>query len=389
MSDVWRVVPLADATPPAPTTEARARRWWRDLLVRWRGAVGEVDDPTPSDDRLEALDEAWLARLVPRPPVVEQRAALVAWREARPHGLLLRPDDGSWDDALDDLGDAGPRVVAPPAGAVLGMGFPDDVVALLDGDDDLHLAHLERWWVRHHDGLGALRELLGRLGARRGPWSTDVAPWAWAWMKRTVREARGMPAPSRPAPLDGAALQAWLGADPALRLRGSGGVPGDRTFRALAARAHGEAGIASAIWAAGMRDGRERDEDADGAEDDGQRDRDDRSGGGERRDGERVHGVEAHVWLRDPSSVALPSAASVPRDDVLLLHAVLLHGVADATVLGAAVGLSEHEAGVALRVLESQDLLAWVGGDRVRVAPAALPSVWGRLDAEAIAGVGP
>jgi hypothetical protein len=382
MSDVWRVVPLADAAPPTPTTEARARRWWRDLLVRWRGAVGEVDDPTPSDDHLEALDEAWLARLVPRPPVAEQRAALAAWREARPHGLLLRPDDGSWDEALDDLGDGGARVVAPPAGAVLGMGLPADVVAMLDGDDDLHLAHLERWWVRHHDGLGALRELLGRLGARRGPWSTDVAPWAWAWMKRTVLEARGMPAPSRPAPLDGPALRDWLGADPALRLRGSGEVPGDRTFRALAARAHGEPGIAAAIWAAAMRDGRERGEDEDGAQDDARGDGDDRG------DGAPDRGADAHVWLRDPGTVALPSAATVPRDDVLLLHAVLLHGVADATVLGAAVGLNEQEAGVALRVLESQDLLAWVEGDRVRVAPAALPSVWGRLDAEAIAGVG-
>jgi len=367
MPDVWRVVPLSDATPPAPTTEARARRWWRDLLERWRGAVGEVDDPTPSDEDLDALGEAWLARLQPRPPVAAQRAAVVAWREARRHGLLLRPDDGSWDAALDDPGGDAPRVVEPPAAASLGMGLPREVVALLEDDDGLHLARLERWWVRHHDGLDALRELLGRLGARRGPWSADVAPSAWAWLRRTFPEARGLPAPSRPAPLDGPALHAWFGTDPALRLRGSGEPPGERTFHALAARANGEAGVAAAIWALAMRDGHERGADTEGAD--------------ASEDG------DARVWLRDPATVDLPGAASLPREDVLLLHAVLLHGVAGPEVLGAALGVTAREAGVTMRVLEGQDLLTRSTGDRVRVAPAALPSVWSRFDAESIAGV--
>lgn len=374
MSDVWRVVPLADATPPTPSTEARARRWWGDLLARWRGAVTEVDDPTPADDRLEALDEARLARLVPDPPVDAQREALAAWRAERRHGLLLRPDDGSWDTALDG-DDAGPRRVAPPVGAVLGATLPADVIDLLDGDDELHLARLEGWWVRHHDGLAALRELLGRLGARRGAWSADVAPYAWAWMRRTLPEARGLPSPAVPAPLDGEALHAWLGDDPALRLRGSGEPPSERTFRALAARARGEAGVAAALWTEAMRDGRERAAgDAEGAAastDAGTEPADD----------------ALHVWLRDPATVALPSAASLPREDVLLLHAVLLHGVATPEAVGAAVGLATHEASVALRVLQTQGLVRWVDDERVRVAPAALPSTWARLGAEAVVGV--
>ena len=40
---------------------------------------------------------------------------MAALREARRHGLLLRPDDGSWDAALDDPGGDAPRVVEPPA----------------------------------------------------------------------------------------------------------------------------------------------------------------------------------------------------------------------------------------------------------------------------------
>lgn len=366
MPDVWRVVPLAAATPPAPTTEARARRWWRNLLARWRGAIVDVDDPTPEEDHLEALDAARLERLVPKPPRDAQRAALAAWRDARPHGLVLRPDDGAWDEALDDAGEGGPAVVRPPDGAVVHRALPEDLIEVLEGEDEVHLARLEGWWVRHHDGLDALRDLFARLGDRRGPWSADVAPWAWAWMRRTLPEARGLPTPFMPAPLDGPALQGWLGADPALRLRGSGEAPGEPTFRALAARARGEAGVAAAVWTAAMRDGRERtaeDGDEDAPDDD------------------------LHVWLRDPASVALPSAASLPRDDVLLLHAVLLHGVAPAAVVGAAVARGAAEAGVALRVLRMQGLLELVGDGRYRVAPAALPSLWSRLESEAIAGV--
>ncbi len=368
MPDAWRLVPLADATPPAPTTEARARRWWRDVLARWRGAIVDVDDPTPSEDHLEALDAARLERLVPKPPHDAQRAALAAWREARPHGLVLRPDDGGWDAALDDSGDGGPRVVRPPVGAVSYRALPDDVLDVLAGDDDVHLARLEGWWVRHHDGLDALRDLFARLGDRHGPWSADVAPWAWAWMRRTLPEARGLPAPSRPAPLDGPALQEWLGADPALRVRGSGEAPGERTFRALAARARGEAGVAAAVWTAAMRDGRER-TDEDGDDD--------------------APDEDLHVWLRDPADVELPSAASLPRDDALLLHAVLLHGRAPAEVVAAAVALGAAEVAVALRVLRTQGLLERGDDGRYRVAPAALPSIWIRLESEAIAGVRP
>lgn len=84
--------------------------------------------------------------------------------------------------------------------------------------------------------------------------------------------------------------------------------------------------------------------------------------------------------MRDPAKVELPSAASLPRDDLLLLHAVLLHGGALPPVLAAAVATDQASTRVVLGVLEAQDLVVVDDAGRVRVAPAALPSVWIRLE---------
>lgn len=373
MESPWRLVPASEARPAGAPPEARARGWLRRFVDRVAGG-GAPPDPTPSQARLGPLDEARLARLVPDPPRSAQRAAIDAARGRARRVLIVRPDDGGWDAVLDDAGPGGREVVPPPDEASLGTALAAPLAERLTDPEPLHLCRLERWGVRHHDGLGALRTLLALLASREGPWSADVGPWAWAWMRSLLPEARGLPAPLAPAPLDGAALREWLDTGARLRIRGRGDAPDDGTYRALAARSQASAGTAAAIWRDCLRDGAERSPDDESDEDVG-----DVGGDGSGPDGARPYDA---VWLVDPARIELPSAAWPGRDELLVLHAVLLHGgVAPSVVARSVPGLSTDPEG-AIRQAVLHGLLR-MDGPRVRPAPLALPALRDRLTSEA------
>jgi len=373
MDSPWRLLPVAEIEPVQPAAEARARSWLRELAARLRGEPRSPVDPTPSRDRLGPLDEARLARLVPDPPLAPQRAAFDALRGRTRRAIVLRPDDGGWDAVLDGASEVAAERLKPPDALPPGSGLPDAVRARLADPTPLHALRLERWGVRHHDGLAALRELLALLADRDGPWTADAGPWAWAWMRHVLPEARGLPSPVAPAPLNGEALQAWLGDRDTLRLRGRGGAPDEATFRALAERARGEAGVAAAIWRACLRDGAERPS-PDEAE---------ASGEEEDADEPREPGT---VWVRHPNELVLPVPRTVTRRELLLLHTVLLHGRPAVPALARALDREIHETEVEVSTLIDQRLLAWDDDRRVRPAPLALPAIRARLESEAFAG---
>jgi hypothetical protein len=375
MTSPWRLVPIAEIEPVQPAAEARARGWLRELRRRLRSERRPPVDPTPSHERLGPLDEARLARLVPPPPRAAQQAAFDALRGRADRAVVLRPDDGGWDAVLDGAGEMAIDRLVPPDERPPGAGLPDATRDRIDDPAPLHVERLERWGVRHHDGLSALRELLARLADRTAPWTADVGPWAWAWMRHVLPEARGLPSPVAPAPLDGAALRGWLGGDDKLRLRGVGEPPDDATYRLLAQRARGEAGVAAALWRACLRDGAERPPPSERAED----------GDGEPEP--EAPPEPGTVWVRPPNELELPSLATATRHDLLLLHAVLLHGRPTAPVVARALDRTVDEVEVALRTLAGLGLVRWEEDGRVRPAPLALPAIRSRLEAEAFAGV--
>lgn len=379
MDSPWRLVPLAEIEPVQPAAEARARGWIRDLAARLRGDQRAPIDRTPSLNRLGPLDETRLSRLVPPPPLSAQRAAFDALRGRADRAIVLRPDDGGWDAVLDGQGEVAVERLQPPEALPPGSGLPDMMRQRLADPAPLHAVRLERWGVRHHDGLAALRELLALLADRTGPWTADLGPWAWAWMRHVLPEARGLPSPVAPAPLTGEALQAWLGDHASLRLRGRGGEPDAATYRALAQRSRGDAGVAAAVWKACLRDGAERPppDEAD-------------------VDAEEVYEEAADkasergtVWVRHPSDLELPGLATVTRYDLLLLHAVLLHGRPPVQAVARALDLGIAETEVALATLIGQRLLARDDDGRVRPAALALPAIRARLGAEAFVGAVP
>lgn len=377
MASPWRLVPVAEIEPVQPAADARAGRWIRDLAARLRGERQSSIDYTPSSERLGPLDEARLARLVPPPPLAAQRAAFDALRGRADRAIVVRPDDGGWDAVLDAQGEVAVERLQPPSTFLPGSGLPDVTRERLADPAPLHAVRVERWGVRHHDGLAALRELLALLADRTGPWSADLGPWAWAWMRHVLPEARGLPSPVAPAPLNAEALQDWLGDHDTLRLRGRGGEPDATTYRALAKRSRGEAGVAAAVWRACLWDGAERqlsDEVDAVAEKDAEEDTDDSSERGT-------------VWVRHPSDLDLPGLATVTRYDLLLLHAVLLHGRPNVPTVARALDRRIAETEVAVATLIGQRLLARDDDGHVRPAPLALPAIRARLEAEAFVAV--
>lgn len=307
------------------------------------------------------LQEARLARLAPEPPVAAQRAALDTLRGHTTRALILRPDDGGWDAVLDEQAPGGPDKVVPPDAGGAPATLPSELEARLARPQPLHLLRIERWFVRHHAGLAALRTLLRLLREREGPWSADVGPWAWAWMWHALDAARALPTAWAPAPLDGEALAAWLGSGERTRLRSDGQPPNAATFHDLATRSHGEAGTALAIWRACLRDGAERAE----------------------SEGVTSAGT---VWIRHPGSVELPTLAAVTREELLVVHALLLHGGATIPRLHRALGTAGGQVEAVLASLSSKSIVARGVAGGWAVAPLALPAVRARLESEAFPG---
>lgn len=376
MDVTWRFIPASEVEPVHPVARQRARSMLRVWMERMRDRDPADTDPVPDETRLHPVGEARLEALVPDPPLVQQRAAIDTVRGGHRRALLLRPDDGSWDAALDEPERAGPDRPLPPDAPPWRAGLPDAVRARLRDPAPVHVPHLERWYVRHHDGLGALRELLAELGARDGEWTADVTPWAWGWMRHVLPEARALPAPHAVAPMRGDALREWFEPFEDVRVRRRVAGPPDRAvFDALAARSRGSAGVAAAIWRTCLRDGAEEKarERAEG------RERDDDEEAGDERQRQRI------VWMRHPLSVPLPDTTRMDRDDIMVLHTVLVHGSASAATVRRALPLAHGSTEAALAGAVSRGVVS-VGPDgRHRILPAALPAVRDRLRSEAFA----
>ena len=366
MDAPWRLVPLRDVQPPSAPAETRARGWLRGLLAGLRRQGATEDDAGPSDDRLRPIEQARLERLAPTPPLASQHAALDTWRGSVERGVVLRPDDGAWDAALDGHRSADVAMLSPPGGDALPARLPEAVLARLDDPAPLHVTRIEGWCVRHHDGLDALRTMLTRLRARSGPWTADVTPWAWAWMRRLLPEAQAHPSAWAVSLLDGEALKDWLECGDDLRVRGTGSPPDAAFFRSLAGRSRGQAGVARAIWLSCLRDGAEE------ARTDGE---------------EQAPDAEATVWVRAPANVALPDATGLDRIDLLVAHAALLHGPSSEDRLTRS--LTTLRAGVApsLERLATRELLTCDQDGRWRPRPEALPALDAQLTVEGFARV--
>ncbi len=210
------LVPLSDHAAPSMPTEHAIRRLWRLARLRLKLDSGE---PVRAGDALTPATRKLLDEVSGPPacgPLMEElEAAAAGWvAEASSGGswlkvLVLPPCDpgdvvGTW---AKQQGHA--VLAAPPRAALLQQGLLIDEAALV-GEGLLVVPQLERWFLRHRDGLAVARSLMEALGRLKRPCIVSCNSWAWAFLEQAAGSALVLPSPLTFEAFHAAQLRGWF-----------------------------------------------------------------------------------------------------------------------------------------------------------------------------------
>ena len=387
---LWQFVPLAQYTrPPEPATEKMRRgiRAFWDRLKHPRNMMDEAIDqkslqkmrgedfnwiaPAPQwSEGIPALDEClqdWLAyqgnfyplKVVVAPPHSGVRQMIEGWAATKKWRTIEPPD---------------PREIL--AGK---KGLHRDVHA--HGDIPIVLSSLEKWYLRHHNGLEIMRELLDHLASRQEHTLICCDSWAWAYLKKTVQADLAFPSPITLAAFHGQSLSRWFGS--LVRLDGethcvfrhpktekvvldtsdsyTHNEENDRSdfLTQTAASSRGIPGVAHALWRHSLRLGLE---DAEAPQD---RERE-------------ASGRESSTCPRNIRVIPWQKldTPSVPKGDsrfAFLLHTLLLHDGVSTTLLPPLVQSLTHPLAEGLKELQASGMVDHQQ-DTWRVTPLGYPA---------------
>ena len=224
----------------------------------------------------------------------------------------------------------GHEMLEPPARDVLtnpGLGgFPE--ISSVDRDSLLVIPELERWFLRHRNGLDNVRHLISELRQSEQRCLIGCNSWAWAFLVAATSIDLALPKPVTFQPFGGDRLRDWFihldkeseGDPTTFRLAStgkdvlmagededSGGKVSDHLKR-LASRSLGIPWVAWHLWRRSLRS------DLSGeAEGTAKVDTDD-----------VPHAREKTLWVVDSDSLKLPPGHE--QVSLLVLHALLIHG---------------------------------------------------------------
>ena len=379
-------IPLSDYQTPALATEASLRRLLRDAS---RVVSRKTDDPVMAADRMRRTAEGILDDLAP-PPVCaplmkEMDDTFLGWTgtpvpDAWLRLVVLPPGD---PDRLVETWARrnGHRVVDPPLRSDLVTTGAPGLATLrnLDpkGQGVLVIPRLERWFLRHRNGLGHLRGLLDWLGGLERHCLIGCDSWAWSFAQKAASAETRLPAPQTFAPFDAARLHAWFdalreeeGETRVFRLAATGedvfatdgdGTPECNWFTNLAARSHGIPWVAWAFWRHSLRYGLEKDD-------------------GEEPPQDAAPAGEDTLWIVEPKERTVPVQSD--RAATLILQALLLHGPLTMAELDAVLPMPHLVDGIPALVTAG---LMRREGDTLLIVPAAYPEIREAIAADGIA----
>ena len=199
-----------------PTQETLRRlldRFSHRLVSRFKND----DEPAVAKDKLHRITRSALDNVVAPPscgPLVRELAQTITARISSPDPLtrstliVLPPCDRScvirrWADQNDQ------QILEPPARSEL-VTASDEPLPALDGDGVLVIPRLERWFLRHHDGLNRLRQLLTALDRLDRPCVIGCNSWAWRYLVAAVDADLVLPSGITYQAFDAERLHHWF-----------------------------------------------------------------------------------------------------------------------------------------------------------------------------------
>ncbi|GJD46664.1 hypothetical protein AFCDBAGC_4547 [Methylobacterium cerastii] len=322
------LIPLEDAkTPPVPRDEV-ARRYLGRLIALFHR---EKSEPFIADDKLHRATLKRLDEVVAPPacgPVLAEIGATVGrWLDRQPGGshiltVVLPPCD---ENAVIETwaSEAGHQVLAPPSRQSL-VATEEPILPDMAGSGILVVPRLEDWFLRHRDGLRAVRALLAAIDGLDRPVVVGCNAWAWAYLAKATGADALLPDAVTIKPFDAVRLHGWFvqlstsEATGAMRFRlpadgedvlavDEAGTPRNDYLRKLAGRSLGIPWVAWHLWRRSLRTGDDAGiaEDAKAAISDGE-------------------ASEQTLWVAALDEYLLPGS----DDGAALhaLHALLIHG---------------------------------------------------------------
>ena len=367
--------PLGTYRWPALPADETVKRWWTLLRDVFRKAP--EDEPFVADSALDRLGTRMLDRIAPPPacgPLMEElTASLADWLDRPASGDRLRLIVMQPCDEADTLKvwaeDRGLTVLAPPD---RDADIPVNILAGTAKEDGvLVIPALERWFLRHADGLGAVRGLLDAISKSDRPCLVGCNSWAWTYLSKSCAAQSFLPQGLTFQAFDGDALQDWFrrlstdeGSIPArFRVSSTGtdlfDADTERSdyFTRLAALSLGIPWVAWRMWRDAMRDLPDPELD----------ETDVPEGASEKDPAPRT---EKTFWLTEPDTFTLPVSAG--EMTLLTLQTLLIHGPMTAEDLFRTLPAVEdrHTVAALLKAgMLKQD------GERVACNPAAYPAI--------------
>ena len=381
---IWTYIPVSDFDVPSPPASDAARgaalRLWKPLQNIFNQSKRKLVSEQPQWDR-PPLN---LLRSISPDPNWSHAATQLAnelgddWFENRQsarliHAFVAAPGVG--------IAETLQKLAQQRRLSVLTAPLPDSMFETSRSDtatrnavdesssEILVIPHLERWYLRHEDGLAMVRNLLERLRTLRKRVLLGCDSWGWAFLQQAIGIEDMLGEPQTLAPFDAKRLDRWFRSSfcfqrHEFRHSGTGelvfpDIPNaeeletSTAIASLAAKARGNPGVALALWRACLRT-------CDAAGDES---------------APPVSAAESVIWVVKLDDLAPPKLnVDVDRLHRFVLHSILLHGGLSQSSLYTILPFSPDDIQRRVSALQRANVLD-EQDERLRVTLTAYPLV--------------